>query len=65
MQPDEIMAMPGFQKMLMHLSEQGSAQVDNIEALAVESLQARLKALGKARLCRYASAKYTGAVGLD
>ena len=29
--------------MLMHLSEQGSAQVDNIEALAVESLQARLK----------------------
>ena len=47
MQPDEILAMPGFQKMLIHLSEQGREQTDNIEALAVDSLHTRLKALGK------------------
>ena len=50
MQPDEILAMPGFQKMLIHLSEQGREQTDNIEALAVDSLHTRLKALGKVGL---------------
>ena len=47
MQPEDILAMPKFQHMLTHLSTQLEARSESIEERAVDSLQERLKALGK------------------